>query len=105
MGKRALEHGFIVAAVMTGAQNVSRPEEPIAYQPAAVADQKKTLLLKDFHPVSILHAVANHVDRARLCVTDVHNHVNDAQGIGVRNRQWHERGVVSQPFPLARNTR
>jgi hypothetical protein len=82
VGKRALELGFIVVAVMAVAQNVSRPKKQIRYHPAAGADQKKTLPLKDFHPASMLDALANRADRARFCVIDVHNHVNDAQGIG-----------------------
>src|SRR6202022_2113842 len=48
---------------------------------AEKADQKKTLLLKDFYPTSMLHAPAHKVERAKYYVNDVHNHVNDAQGI------------------------
>jgi predicted TIM-barrel fold metal-dependent hydrolase len=53
----------------------------IGYKSAADADQKKTLLLKDFNPTSMLHAPAHKVERAKYYVIDVHNHVNDAQGI------------------------
>ena len=53
----------------------------IGYKSAADADQKKTLLLKDFNPTSMLHAAAHKVERAKYYVIDVHNHVNDAQGI------------------------
>jgi predicted TIM-barrel fold metal-dependent hydrolase len=53
----------------------------IGYKSAADADQKKTLLLKDFTPTSMLHAAAHKVERAKYYVIDVHNHVNDAQGI------------------------
>src|ERR1700674_3830838 len=53
----------------------------IGYKSAADADQRKTLLLKDFNPTSMLHAPAHNVDRAKYYVIDVHNHVNDAQGI------------------------
>src|ERR1700737_1461456 len=53
----------------------------IGYKSAADADQKKTLLLKDFYPTSMLHAPAHKVERAKYYVIDVHNHVNDAQGI------------------------
>jgi predicted TIM-barrel fold metal-dependent hydrolase len=64
------------------AQAASSPQdqhqEEIGYKSAADADQKKTLLLKDFHPVPMLHAAAHNVDRARFYVIDVHNHVNDA---------------------------
>src|SRR6267143_5568868 len=53
----------------------------IGYKSAADADQKKTLLLKDFKPTSMLHAAAHKVERAKYYVIDVHNHVNDAQGL------------------------
>jgi len=53
----------------------------IGYQTAPDADQKKTLLLKDFHPRSMLHLPAHDVDRARFYVIDVHNHTNDAARI------------------------
>ncbi len=43
--------------------------------------RNKTLLLKDFQPVSMLHAPAHNVDRAKYYVIDVHNHVNDAMRI------------------------
>jgi uncharacterized protein len=53
----------------------------IGYKSAADADKNKTLLLKDFHPTSMLHAAAHEVAKARFYVIDVHNHVNDAAGI------------------------
>jgi predicted TIM-barrel fold metal-dependent hydrolase len=53
----------------------------IGYQSAPDAEQKKTLLLKDFHPVAMLHAPAHDVPRAKFYVIDVHNHVNDAARI------------------------
>jgi predicted TIM-barrel fold metal-dependent hydrolase len=36
-------------------------------------------LLRDFHPVSMLHAPVTQVERARFPAIDVHNHVNDAR--------------------------
>jgi predicted TIM-barrel fold metal-dependent hydrolase len=59
----------------------TEPKAQVGYRAAADADQKKTLLLKDFHPVSMLHAPAHNVDKAKYYVIDVHNHVNDAMGI------------------------
>ncbi|OLC90698.1 MAG: hypothetical protein AUH86_22440 [Acidobacteria bacterium 13_1_40CM_4_58_4] len=53
----------------------------MGYQKAGNADPNKTLLLKDFHPVSMLHASVHEVSRAKYYVIDVHNHVNDARGI------------------------
>jgi predicted TIM-barrel fold metal-dependent hydrolase len=59
----------------------TQPQQQIGYGAAPDADQKKTLLLKDFHPVEMLHAPVHNIDRAKYYVIDVHNHVNDAQGI------------------------
>src|SRR6202047_610656 len=75
-----------------GAQDTRQsptPSPEIGYKSAADADQRKTLLLKDFNPTSMLHAPAHKVERAKYYVIDVHNHVNDAQGI-------------EDPIPLAR---
>ncbi len=54
----------------------------IGYHAAADADQKKTLLLKDFHPVPMLHVPAHRIEKAKFYVVDVHNHTNDPAGIG-----------------------
>jgi predicted TIM-barrel fold metal-dependent hydrolase len=56
----------------------------IGYQTAPDADQKKTLLLKDFHPKSMLHHKETLVLRAKFPVIDMHQHVNDARGVGDR---------------------
>jgi predicted TIM-barrel fold metal-dependent hydrolase len=57
------------------------PASQIGYKAAEGAAQKKTLLLKDFQPTSMLHAASHQVPKAKFYVIDVHNHVNDAQGI------------------------
>jgi predicted TIM-barrel fold metal-dependent hydrolase len=62
-------------------QPASQPPASIGYQTAPDAEQKKTLLLKDFHPRSMLHLPAHDVDRAKFYVIDVHNHTNDAARI------------------------
>jgi uncharacterized protein len=62
----------------------SAQQSPIGYKPAADADSKKTILLKDFHPQTALHAAAHEIQRAKFPVFDVHNHTNDARGIGDR---------------------
>jgi hypothetical protein len=59
----------------------SPDQSQIGYKAAADADQKKTLLLKDFHPVSMLHVPMHPVPKAKYYVIDVHNHINDAAGI------------------------
>jgi uncharacterized protein len=62
----------------------SAQQTPIGYKPAPDADSKKTILLKDFHPEPALHAAAHQINRAKFPVIDVHNHTNDARGIGDR---------------------
>jgi predicted TIM-barrel fold metal-dependent hydrolase len=56
----------------------------IGYQADSDAAKKETLLLRDFHPQSMLHAKATPVLRAKFPVFDVHQHLNDARGIGTR---------------------
>jgi hypothetical protein len=67
------------------AQSVPPPQgqsqEQIGYKSAADAEQKKTLLLKDFQPIPMLHAPVHNIDRAKYYVIDVHNHTNDAMRI------------------------
>lgn len=85
MSRQVLTFALLVTAVIAAGensgQNSNTPPGQIGYKPAPDADQTKTLLLKDFHPTSMLHAPAHTVDRAKFYVIDVHNHVNDAQGI------------------------
>jgi predicted TIM-barrel fold metal-dependent hydrolase len=56
----------------------------IGYKVAADADQKKTLLLKDYQPKSMLHVKQTPLLRAKFPVIDMHQHVNDARGAGDR---------------------
>src|SRR5580704_7207545 len=76
---------LLSASVWSAAQNASQQQNQsqgqIGYKSAAGAEQKKTLLLKDFQPVPMLHAPVHNIDRAKYYVIDVHNHVNDALGI------------------------
>lgn len=73
---------MLIVAGWANAQDASPNAQPqIGYKSAADADQKKTLLLKDFQPVPMLHAPVHKVDRAKFYVIDVHNHVNDAARI------------------------
>src|SRR6202011_443508 len=80
-----LSCGLFFALVTACAAQNAAPEPPttgpIGYHSAAGAEANKTLLLKDFHPVPMLHAPAHLVDRAKYYVIDVHNHVNDAMRI------------------------
>jgi len=72
---------FLTSWAGPAAQTAPPPQAQIGYKSAADADQRKTLLLKDFQPVSRLHADVHSVDRAKYYVIDVHNHVNDAMHI------------------------
>src|SRR5207253_10940753 len=74
--RRAIGCLPILIALLVAAQDAASP--PIGYQSAKDAEQKKTLLLKDFKPNSMLHVPQHQVDRAKFYVIDVHNHVNDA---------------------------
>ena len=74
----------LLAAALGSAQQAGAQQTGIGYQPAADADAKKTILLKDFQPVPALHAAAHEVQRAKFPVIDVHNHTNDPRGIGDR---------------------
>ncbi|MGA9040101.1 MAG: amidohydrolase family protein [Terriglobales bacterium] len=72
--------GFGQDASQNQQANQTKPAQ-IGYQSAPDADQKKTLLLKDFEPTSMLHAPVHEVSKAKFYVIDVHNHVNDAARI------------------------
>jgi predicted TIM-barrel fold metal-dependent hydrolase len=56
-------------------------KNPISYKAAPNAKERETLLLRDFHPTSMLHARVTSIERAKFPVIDVHNHINDAMGI------------------------
>ncbi len=77
--KRSIAAVVVLCGVLSFGQ--TSPSAQIGYKSAADADQKKTLLLKDFKPISRLHAAVHTVDKAKFYVIDVHNHVNDAAGI------------------------
>jgi predicted TIM-barrel fold metal-dependent hydrolase len=51
----------------------------IGYDVDPHAEQKKTLLLRDFEPRPMLHVPAHEVARARYPVIDFHNHVDDGK--------------------------
>lgn len=66
--------------IRLGARHYLRAK--LGYQSDPNAQRNMTLLLKDFYPVSMLHASAHNIGRAKFYVIDVHNHTNDAMGIG-----------------------
>src|SRR6202140_5164209 len=53
----------------------------LAYKEDPDAAKRMTLLLKDFEPHAMVHLPVHEVPRAKFAVIDMHNHVNDAQGI------------------------
>jgi predicted TIM-barrel fold metal-dependent hydrolase len=55
--------------------------QDIAYKEDPNAAARMTLLLKDFELHPMVHLPAHEVSRAKFPVIDMHNHVNDAQGI------------------------
>src|ERR1700719_5371319 len=69
-----------IRAQTAGPAEASTPSQ-IGYKSAADAEQKKTLLLRDFHPASMLHVSTHEVPKAKFYVIDVHNHINDAARI------------------------
>jgi hypothetical protein len=70
-----------VVAQTPGAAAPAPAQPQIGYKAAADAEQKKTLQLRDYQPVQMLHVPAHQVPKGRFYVIDVHNHVNDAAGI------------------------
>ena len=78
--------GLCTTVMMFGptvhAQQAPQAQGQIGYHPAPDADQRKTLLLRDFHPKSMLHVPEQFPQRAKFYVIDVHNHTNDPVGIG-----------------------
>src|ERR1700694_2968526 len=74
----------VLSLMLLAAALCSAQQTPIGYKPAPDADSKKTILLKDFHPETALHAAKHEINRAKFPVFDVHNHTNDARGIGDR---------------------
>jgi predicted TIM-barrel fold metal-dependent hydrolase len=77
----ALQTGLLILLGSGLAAAGPQEKQSIGYQSAENSEQNKTLLLKDFHPVSMLHAQAHEISRPKYYVIDVHNHINDARGI------------------------
>jgi len=71
--------GFGLLMTVSGLR-LARSQE-IKYRQEPDAARHMTLLLKDYEPKSMLHAVIHEVPRAKFPVIDIHNHVNDAEGV------------------------
>jgi predicted TIM-barrel fold metal-dependent hydrolase len=80
--KRGVPAVALLAALL--ALEAVAQQTGIGYKPAADADSKKTILLRDFQPEPALHAAVHEIQRAKFPVIDVHTHTNDAVGIGDR---------------------
>lgn len=80
---------FVLFLSITGtrlaAQTAASPEQSgqsqIGYHEDPNADQRRTLLLRDFKPVTMMHASEHKVAKAKFYVIDIHNHFNDAAHI------------------------
>jgi uncharacterized protein len=82
-----MTRGIVTTAlllVFVSGSGGSAQQAGIGYKPAADANSKKTILLKDFQPEPALHAAVHEIQRAKFPVIDVHTHTNDAAGIGDR---------------------
>ncbi len=53
----------------------------IKYQPQPGAAERRSLLLRDYKPKSMLQLPVHNIQRAKFPVIDVHTHLNDAMGI------------------------
>jgi predicted TIM-barrel fold metal-dependent hydrolase len=73
---------FLIVLGSNALGQTAQDQQAIGYHPAPGADQRKTLLLKDFHPASMLHVPEHAPQRAKFYVLDIHNHTNDPAGIG-----------------------
>ena len=76
---------ILVVAVLLSVSSLllaqNQAQDQIGYKAAPNAKERETLLLRDFHPQSMLHARVTPIHRAKFPVIDVHNHINDAMGI------------------------
>jgi predicted TIM-barrel fold metal-dependent hydrolase len=71
-------------AVLVASSALATALEQIKYGEQAGTAKRITLLLRDFHPRTMLHVPVHDVTRARFPVWDVHNHLHDAPGMGER---------------------
>ena len=81
---RALTPKFVTPAVAVAILVACAALAEIKYGQQPGSQESITLLLRDFHPRSMLHVPTHEITRARFAVWDVHNHVDDARGIGER---------------------
>ncbi len=80
-GKRIPPGSFWLLCIFILLISLIRIDGQIKYGVVEDANEKRTLLLRDYRPRPMLHAEAHNVIRAKFQVIDVHSHVNDAMGI------------------------
>jgi uncharacterized protein len=68
-------------ATLVAINQASASAQDIQYRGDPNAENRMTLLLKDWDPKPMLHASSHEVPRAKFYVVDIHNHVNDAGGV------------------------
>jgi predicted TIM-barrel fold metal-dependent hydrolase len=68
-------------ATLVAINQASASAQDIQYRGDPNAEKRMTLLLKDWDPKPMLHASSHEVPRAKFYVIDIHNHVNDAEGV------------------------
>jgi len=73
--------GCCVFILATTCASVAQQTE-IGYKAAKDANEKKTILLRDFKPKPMVHLQSHELTRAKFPVIDVHTHTNDAMRIG-----------------------
>ena len=76
--------GCITALAAVLAVSATATTQQIKYGEQPGAEKRATLLLREFQPKTMLHVPEHPPGRARFPVWDVHNHVDDARGIGER---------------------
>jgi predicted TIM-barrel fold metal-dependent hydrolase len=72
---------FFAASAFAQTPAPANQSGQIGYHEDPEAEQRRTLLLKDFKPATMMHASVIEVPKAKFYVIDVHNHVNDAARI------------------------
>ena len=82
--KNVIRLGLVAATGVALTAAAAVATQQITYTADKNAKTRMTLLLRDFHPHPMLHVAVHEVPRAKFAAWDVHNHVDDAAGIGER---------------------
>lgn len=76
-------YSVVFSAAVVSAQTPGPADQSgqIGYHEDPNTDKRRTLLLKDFNPATMMRASVQEISKAKFYVIDVHNHVNDAARI------------------------